>query len=248
MQLKPLFSYFGSKWRIGPRYPKPRHDTIIEPFAGSAGYSLRYADKQIILYDLDPVVAGLWDYLVRVSEEEILSLPTEITDLREMDLTQEQKWLIGFWVNKGNCDPWHIPCSWMRSGLKPHSFWGEYIRKRIADQLKHIRHWKIYNKSYDEAPNMEATYFVDPPYEKNGKDYAYKFRAYDQLAKWCQERWGQIIVCEQAPAAWLPFQEFRKNHSTYKNKGRGTKVRYSQEVIWTNDMLGGIYTSKSSED
>jgi len=40
-----LFSYFGSKARIGNKYPKPIYDTIIEPFAGAAGYSYAHSHK-----------------------------------------------------------------------------------------------------------------------------------------------------------------------------------------------------------
>jgi len=33
--LKPFWQYYGGKWRAAPHYPKPRHDTIVEPFAGA---------------------------------------------------------------------------------------------------------------------------------------------------------------------------------------------------------------------
>jgi hypothetical protein len=32
--LRPFWRYYGGKWRAAPRYPAPRYDTIIEPFAG----------------------------------------------------------------------------------------------------------------------------------------------------------------------------------------------------------------------
>jgi site-specific DNA-adenine methylase len=35
-----MFSYYGSKSKIVKYYPCPAHDKIIEPFAGSARYSL----------------------------------------------------------------------------------------------------------------------------------------------------------------------------------------------------------------
>ena len=61
----------GGKWRSAPRYPQPRYQTIIEPFAGSAGYSLRYVDRDVILIDKDEIIAGTWHYLVNVREDEI---------------------------------------------------------------------------------------------------------------------------------------------------------------------------------
>jgi hypothetical protein len=31
--LRPFFPYYGSKWSLAKRYPAPRYDRIIEPFA-----------------------------------------------------------------------------------------------------------------------------------------------------------------------------------------------------------------------
>jgi hypothetical protein len=45
--VRPFFSFFGSKWRVAPHYPAPERDLIIEPFAGSAGYSLRHAGNPL---------------------------------------------------------------------------------------------------------------------------------------------------------------------------------------------------------
>ncbi len=57
--IRPFFSYFGAKWRLAPRYPAPAHRTIVEPFAGSAGYACRYPDHRVILVERDPVIAAL---------------------------------------------------------------------------------------------------------------------------------------------------------------------------------------------
>jgi predicted RNA methylase len=46
--------------------PKANFDTIIEPFAGSAAYSL-YQDnwkKNVILIEKDPKVASIWEWLI----------------------------------------------------------------------------------------------------------------------------------------------------------------------------------------
>lgn len=76
--LQPFFSFFGGKWRVGLRYPAPMYPTIIEPFAGGAGYSVRYSDRQVVLYDADPIIAGLWSYLIKVSPAEVLALPLRV--------------------------------------------------------------------------------------------------------------------------------------------------------------------------
>jgi len=47
-----MFSYYGSKSKLAQHYPTPKYDTIVEPFAGAAGYSL-YGDnwkKNVLLY------------------------------------------------------------------------------------------------------------------------------------------------------------------------------------------------------
>ena len=69
--MRPFFSFFGSKWRVANYYPAPKHTIIIEPFAGSAGYSLRYPNHQVRLYDADPIICGVWDYLIHVSPEKV---------------------------------------------------------------------------------------------------------------------------------------------------------------------------------
>ena len=73
--LKPFWQYYGGKWRAAPRYPAPRFDTIVEPFAGAAGYSCRYPDRKVVLVDKYPVIAGMWRYLIRVSAAEVRRIP-----------------------------------------------------------------------------------------------------------------------------------------------------------------------------
>lgn len=233
--LRPFFSYYGGKWRLAPHYPKPVHETIIEPFAGSAGYSLRYYDRKVILYDKDPVIAGLWDYLIRVKPEEIMALPTVVHHIHHLNVCQEAKWLIGFWVGKGRSTPGLAMSSWFKdwgSDTVCH-FWGESTVKRISMQVNFIKHWKILNKSYHEINNCKATWFIDPPYNNQaGKAYKENKIRYGYLGDWCQERLGQVIACENKGAEWLPFRDFRNNNST---SSRGvSEVR--QEVIWTNEI------------
>jgi len=229
-RLELFFTYFGGKWRIAKHYPQPQHKTLIEPFAGSAGYSLHYPQKNVLLFDRDPIICSVWDYLIHVKESEILALPLEITDVREMPLCQEAKWLIGFWLNKGNVSPCNIPGKWMRDGWRPNSFWGEVIRGRIASQLGQIRHWKIENKSYEQIENQDASWFVDPPYQVSGVRYRFNKIDFDNLAKWCRARQGQVMVCEQDGASWLPFSPFRTVKALEGKKG----AKQSKEVIWLN--------------
>ena len=144
--LRPFFGYYGGKWRDAIKhYPKPQYDTIVEPFAGSAGFSLRYADRVVILCEIDPVLAEVWRYLIRVRAKEILSIPDIALDesVDDLDIPQEAKWLVGFWLNRGTSSPRKSPSKWMRDGIRPGSFWGPRVRQTIASQVDSIRHWKL---------------------------------------------------------------------------------------------------------
>lgn len=229
--LRPFFSFYGGKWRIAPRYPMPRHPTIIEPFAGSAGYSLRYPQKRVVLVDLDPVVAALWRWLIGVPAKDVRHLPLiqvgQTVD--DLDLNPEAKSLIGFWLNKGTASPSKRPSAWMRRGTHSRSFWGPEIRERVASQVDAIRHWRVIAGDYALAPDVPATWFVDPPYiGPPGRHYRYSTVDHGALGVWARSRRGQVIVCENVGATWLPFAPF------VKAKGaRSGKVRY--EAIWTTD-------------
>jgi site-specific DNA-adenine methylase len=229
--LKPFFKYYGGKYRIAPKYPSPITRTIIEPFAGSAGYSMRYPHLKIRLYDVNDRIVSLWSYLITVKESEILSLPEKFEDVRDLKVSQEAKYLIGFWINAGVAEPCNKPSSWMRSGLKPQCFWGSHNKLRIASQLRHIRHWKIENKSFEKIDNEYATWFIDPPYSNNaGRHYTHNEIKYDRLANFCMFRFGQVIVCENAGANWLPFQSFITSAKATPGKYRTGK---SDEVVFT---------------
>lgn len=125
--LRPFFSYYGGKWRDAVRlYPRPEHATIIEPFAGSAGYSLRYPDKAVILYEIDPVIIAVWRFLIAAKVSEILAIPDMPLDgtCDDLKVCQEAKWLVGFWLNRGTSSPRKSPSKWMRDRIRPGSFWG----------------------------------------------------------------------------------------------------------------------------
>ena len=142
--LRPFFSYYGSKWRAGGRVPQPAHGLIVEPFAGSAGYSLRYPHKQVILYDADPVIAGIWDYIIRSSSADILALPDLPPDgnVEDLKVCPEARNLIGYWLNKGVAKPCYTWSKWARNPAfaTTCNFWGPGIRQRIASQQPAVRH------------------------------------------------------------------------------------------------------------
>lgn len=230
--LRPFFSFYGGKWRLAPKhYPVPTHSTIVEPFAGSAGFSLRYADRAVVLCELDPVIAAVWRYLVAASPREILSIPDVPVggSVDDLPLSQEARWLVGFWVNRGVSRPRKRPSKWMREGIRPGSFWGPRVRGVIASQVEQIRHWTILECDYRDCEIARpATWFIDPPYRHAGKHYAFGSEGIDyaHLGDWCRSRPGQVIVCENDGAEWLPFRPLASTKTTRRN-------RRSAEAIWT---------------
>ena len=232
--LWPFFTFYGGKWRVAPHYPSPIHDMIVEPFAGSAGYSLRYPEKEVVLIEKDPVIAETWRYLIKSTASEILSLPDigNEQSVDDLDIPKGAKFLIGWWCNKGAATPCKKPSSWMRSGLRPNSFWGQVIKERISMQVDKIKHWRILEGDYEASPNIEATWFIDPPYVYAGKHYKFGSSKinYDSLSEWVQKRLGQTIVCEGAGANWLPFSFWRDIKASPAKHGG----KVSHELVWYN--------------
>lgn len=230
--MKPFFTYYGGKWRIADKYGAPTFDTVVEPFCGSAGYSVRHNAPKAILADKSEPVCSTWAYLIRASRQEIERLPVHnVEHIDEYDLIPEAKLLIGWWMNKATTRPAKSPSAWMRSRLRPKSHWGPEIRQRIAEQVEFIRGWEVICGDYTAAPDVAATWFIDPPYsDKDGRHYEHTLDAgeYTALAKWASSRSGEVIVCEQAGATWMPFSPFvaaKASNST------GTP-RTTMEVAW----------------
>ena len=206
--MRPFFSYYGSKYRIAKKYPNPKHDTIIEPFAGSACFSLRYYNRKIILNDLNPVIYGIWDFLIKSSSKDILDLPIlEIgQNVDDLKICQEAKHLIGFNLDKGNSHPSKTLSKWAKDPRYKNQFWSENKKRMIASQVNFIKHWQITNKSYEQLENHNGYWFIDPPYQEKGYAYPHNKIDYAHLSIWAKNRNGTVIVCKGDNANWLPFE------------------------------------------
>jgi site-specific DNA-adenine methylase len=231
--MKPFFTYYGGKWRAAPRYPAPICDTIIEPFAGAAGYSVRHHQKKVILIEKNPKMAAVWRYLIKSTAEEIMSLPliSEGQSVDDLNVCQEAKWFIGLNCNKGAATPCKKLSKWFKD--KPNQFWGDAWRLRVAHGVTLIKHWTLIEGDYSNAPQIKATWFIDPPYNnKAGSHYPTQVTDYSALANWCKSRQGQVMVCENEGADWLPFEPFLAIKAN--NSKNGGKI--SMESLWTNNF------------
>lgn len=213
-----MFSYYGSKSKVIDHYPPPKYDKIIEPFAGSARYALKYFEKDVLLVDKYEVIVNLWKWLQVASKQDILKLPNVAKgeDIRKLNLSAEEKYLIGYCIGRGNSYPVNVPGNY--------NSW-EKDKVRIASNLFKIRHWKIIEEDYNNLKDELATWFIDPPYIVGGHKYKHNSIDYESLASWCKSRNGQIIVCENTKADWLPFKPM------VKMTGAQTKTT---EAIWSN--------------
>lgn len=230
MILKPFWRYYGGKWRSAPKYPPPVCSTIIEPFAGAAGYSLRYPDRNVILVDKYPTICEIWKYLILADPNEILAIP-EVDDIDDLPawVPIGARKLVGFSMNSAAASPRKTLSAGrrkLRALNRQFEGWTPALKKRVADQVVHIRHWQIIEGDYNDAPDVDATWFVDPPYEIAGRHYVHWKVDYSALASWCKSRRGQVLVCESAAATWLPFQPHTES--------RGMGNRRSTEGLWTN--------------
>ncbi len=229
----PLFKWFGSKWLSSRLYPAPEHDTIFEPYAGSAGYSLRHHEKKVVLWEENTQVRELWTWLITCATDALvreipLDLP-EGTDIRTLGLTEGQQLLLKHWQRTNNVgDCWTVS-PW---GNKPGQ-WTANTRARVAEELYAVKHWKVRHV----RPNRPGTYFLDPPYIYN---YRYRFKdGFDHDALVAKigmiPAGSQIIVCEAAcqktgrVPEYLPFKPFGSRITSRRKK---TENHHSSEYLY----------------
>lgn len=223
-----MFSYYGSKSKIVNYYPPPKHNRIIEPFAGSARYSLKYWENDVLIVDKFETVVNVWKWLQKCSYNDIVKLPqlTKGMDIRTLNLTGEELNFVGFMAGVAQGKP--------RMKVSPFAaIHFEKTRKSkyetIAEQLHKIRHWKIKCDDYRNIENIEATWFIDPPYQFGGQhQYQFNNKLIDfmKLGEWCKSRNGQVLVCENTKADWLPFTPMKII--------QGCANSFTTEAIWSN--------------
>lgn len=218
-----MFSYYGSKSKVVDCYPKPKHGRVIEPFAGSARYALKYWENDVTINDKYEVIYGIWKYLKACSVNDIMKMPSlKIGDKIERDKFDciEQAWLMSFIIKSGTCWPELVVSKFGVSSI-------ERRKKFISENLFKIQHWNVTNLDYTEIENEKATWFIDPPYQFGGHKYKYNKIDFEKLSEWCKDRLGQAIVCENTKANWMDFKPIRKMN--------GAKYT-TTEAIWSNEV------------
>lgn len=237
-----MWSYYGAKTNVIHIYPKPRYDKIIEPFAGTARYALRYFEKDVLLVDKYDVIVKIWKWLQQCSTEDVLTLhrlkfqPKDNINTATY-LCEEERLLVGFLVGFGFTSPRDTATPRLRN--RPGAM--KYTINKIANSLFKIRHWKIELGSYEEIPNQDATWFIDPPYQFGGHSYVKNNKHIDftHLGEWSRERHGQVIVCESTRATWMDFNPI--THQSVHNVHKNNNKPYV-EAMWTNDKASYLGT------
>lgn len=211
-----MWSYYGSKTKLVKLYPKPVFNKIIEPFCGAAKYSLLHFEKDVHLFDADLNIIKIWQWLQQCSPNDILTLPK----FKGGETIKGIKWdceaqglFMGYMVGRGLATPQYKVSPFVASEKQYHF---DFTYKRIASDLFKIKHWVISYNTYQNIENESATWFIDPPYMFGGQYYrmSNKYIDFGLLAKYCKERKGQLIVCENTKANWLPFTPLRQIQGT----------------------------------
>jgi 16S rRNA G966 N2-methylase RsmD len=195
-----LFYYYGRKKQIARHYEAPRHNLIIEPFAGAASYALYSSNWQrdVILIERDNRVANIWRWLIEsATESSIRALP----DLRVGERSTEFLHIVHAATK--------MAFKYKQIKVTPVLERNWEISKRVmAASVHKVKHWRIVEGDYSVAPDIEATWFIDPPYKSApGDGYAHGSSSLDyfRLAQWIKSRKGQVISCEGAFGDYLPF-------------------------------------------
>lgn len=234
----PLFKWFGSKFQSGKNYPEPLKGLgIYEPFAGGAGYSCRYHEFPVTLWENNPRLQELWCWLIySATSQDILDIPLNLpegTDIRTVGLGWGQQLLLKHWQrtnNVGSCmtiSPW---------GSKPGQFTAS-TRSRVAEEINAVKHWKF------EIPDwgQTGTWHLDPPYFYNYQ-YGQKRFDYDKYVQNVSKIPSDslIIACEavcpntQSVPDYLPFEY---SHRQVTSRRKQTNNHHSKELVYVRNPL-----------
>ena len=231
-----MFYYYGAKNTLAKYYQKPYYNTIVEPFAGSAAYSMFHLQNNnnlnCILVEKDIRVYNLWKYLLTSSAKDINEYPVPNIGDKTSD----------FLIMTCAASNSISKCKTLTYTDRIARVF-EIQKKRLL-KLHNIKdRIKIYNTDYTEVDNIEATWFIDPPYQvnnlsnpktvfSNGNGYSKGCDSdsldFTKLSDFSKDRLGQVIVCEKEGANWMDFKFLRRSKSSL-NKNYNEVVWYNKE-------------------
>lgn len=192
-----MFIYYGRKARAASSYPAPLYPIVVEPFAGSMAYSLHHRPAHAIGIERDRNTHDLWHRLTTMTAEEITEFPAPVVGERSTDR----------WVIQASASAGAATCNYRTVS--------EFMLTKFEEQRRYALRHRAYARTvlyshgdYRQAPDYECTWFIDPPYQQVATGYRHGPATidYDELAEWCMTRRGQVIICEDAAASWLPFR------------------------------------------
>jgi hypothetical protein len=216
-----MFGYYGSKQKLASLYRPPRHDLVIEAFAGSASYALHGENwrRDVILMERHGPLATLWHWLINeATPATIMALPDVQPGQRLSGLPAMMRAVLCHLDTVGDQATGPTVTSWEKS------------RATMASNVWKVKHWQVRCADYFEAPDAEATWFVDPPYQGSvGEGYAHGSSSIDfaRLTEWIRSRPGQVIACESGCAAYLPFIPLRPDVDRFGDR--------HAEFVWYKD-------------
>ena len=222
-----MFYYFGAKHANAHKYQPPKHDLIVEPFAGAAGYACYWLErdptKSALLIDSDKRVTETWQRILSQTPEQITRWEAPIQGQQSNDLCVVG--ISGGGVLGNHND--NTVTSRMVARFSP-------MKRRVARMVA-VFGDRVEARlgNYTDAPDVEASWFVDPPYQKQGHWYAENYVDYTALGSWVRSRRGQTIVCEASPADWLPFQPL------YTPNVAASET--SIELIWESEPAPSLF-------
>jgi site-specific DNA-adenine methylase len=201
-----MFYYYGRKKRLVNLYPQPVFNTIIEPFAGSAPYSLKWGEsRRVIIIEKDLQVYELWKTLQKTSPEDMLNKSSLYPGEKTSDFLH-----ILHSASKRAFDYKTITVTKVLS-----TNWN-CNKKQMAKEIPKISGWDILCGDYTDSPDIEATWFIDPPYQGDAGT-GYRFGSsqinYKNLSDWILTRKGQVIVCGSPNDTWLGFETLTTQRS-----------------------------------
>jgi hypothetical protein len=216
-------------------YPPPLGETIFEPFAGSAGYSLRHHEKKVVLWETNQRLNYLWRWLINAATEtQIREIPINVpegTDIRTLGLSPGQQLLLKNWQRTNNLSECWTISKWGHLTGQ----WTENTRARVAEESQAIKHWQFRPIDFTEI----GTYSVDPPYIFNYR-YGCPDFDYETLVRNVNSvpAGSRIIACEAVcpKTGRVPdYLPFKPSHLQVTSRRKKTNNHHSKELLYTVD-------------